>query len=214
MNRTLLLFGHPDTGTWTFNHQLAAAYEKGVAAEGGTVERIDLGTLEFDPVLRTGYREKQALEPDLVRVGQAIERANHLAWFFPTYWAAPPALVRGLVDRLFLPGWAFRFEGHALPRGLLRGRSARVVTTMDSPGWWYRFMLHRTIHNSFGRATLAFCGVRPVRVTTIHGVRAFGESKRDAWCDRMFAIAKRDTKPAALAADERRLSLVGGTLAD
>ena len=118
------------------------------------VERFDLAALQFDPILRHGYRAEQPLEPDLVRVRAAIERADHLAWVFPTYWASPPTVVRGLVDRLLLPGWAFRFDGHALPTGLLRGRSARVITTMDSPAWWYRLMLRSPIHHSFGRATL------------------------------------------------------------
>jgi putative NADPH-quinone reductase len=122
----------------------------------------------------------------------AIERADHLVWVFPTYWAAPPAIVRGFVDRLFLPGWAFRYEGHALPTGLLRGRASRVISTMDSPAWWYRLGLRRTLHASFARGTLAFCGLAPVEVTTIHKVRTLDASARARWCATVAGLAGRD----------------------
>jgi NAD(P)H dehydrogenase (quinone) len=117
-HRAVLLFGHADLdpANETLNHQLAQSYSRGYESQGGTIQRIDLASLVFDPVLRSGFREPQALEPDLVRVKEAIEQANHLVWVFPTYWASPPALVRGLFDRLFLPGWAFRYEsGNPLP---------------------------------------------------------------------------------------------------
>jgi putative NADPH-quinone reductase len=201
MPHALLLFGHADTAS--FNHQLADAYQRGYLAAGGTLERIDVPTLTFDPVLRHGHRAPQPLEPDLVRVRDAIERADHLAWVFPTYWAAPPAIVRALVDRLFLPGWAFRYEGHALPTGLLRGRSARVITTMDSPGWWYRFMHGRSIHTSFARATLSFCGLAPVATTTLHSVRKLDPAARARRAADIEALAFRDARrrvPARLPA--------------
>jgi putative NADPH-quinone reductase len=116
--------------------------------------------------------------------------------------------VRALVDRLFVPDWAFRYEpGRALPRGLLAGRSARVITTMDSPRWWYTLVLRRPIHRSFGSATLAFCGLRPLAFTTVHGVRELSETRRARWCEEVEALAHADarkaaTKPRQLAAPQ------------
>ncbi|MBS2017662.1 MAG: NAD(P)H-dependent oxidoreductase [Deltaproteobacteria bacterium] len=191
MQHALLLFGHPETDS--FNGRLAARYVAGYRAAGGTIDRIDLAELDFDPLLRSGYRVAQPLEPDLERLRSAIERADRLVWVFPTWWAAPPALVRAVVERVFVPGWAFRYEeGRALPRGLLAGRSARVIVTMDSPGWWYTAMNHRAVHRSFGTATLSFCGLAPVEFTTIHGVREMTEARREAWCERVSAQAAVD----------------------
>ncbi len=193
MQRALLLFGHPEADS--FNGRLATRYCEGYREAGGTIDRIDLADLAFDPVLRAGYRTSQSLEPDLERLRAAIERASHLVWVFPTWWAAPPAFVRAVVERVFVPGWAFRYEpGRALPRGLLAGRSARVIVTMDSPGWWYTAVNHRTIHRSFGTATLSFCGVAPVEFTTIHHVREMAAARRDAWCDRVSALAVADAR--------------------
>jgi putative NADPH-quinone reductase len=192
MKQALLLFGHADHDT--FNHRLAEAYTRAYCEHGGVTERIDLASLAFDPVMRHGYRKEQPLEPDLVRARDAIERAHHLVWVFPTYWAAPPAIVRGFVDRLFLPGWAFKYGGGALPEGLLKGRSARVIATMDSPAWWYTLMQHRALHRTMGTATLAFCGLAPVRITTVHGVHGMRPAARDAWCTRMATLAADDLR--------------------
>lgn len=209
MNRALLLFGHADADT--FNDRLARAYAEGYTAAGGAVERLDLASLRFDPVLRSGYRTPQPLEPDLLRARDAIERADHLVWVFPTYWAAPPAVVRGFVDRLFLPGWAFRYEGHALPTGLLRGRSSRVITTMDSPWWWYAFVLHRPTHRAFGAATLSFCGLDPVTFRTVHSVRTLDEAARAACCARVRRDGGADAKRPARRMDQPSASRQAST---
>ncbi len=189
--RAVLVVGHADPQS--FNFRLADAYARGFAQAGGHVTRFDLATLDFDPILRTGYREPQPLEPDLVRVRQAIESSDHLAWVFPTYWAAPPALVRGLFDRVFLPGFAFRYEkGKALPVGLLKGRSARVLLTMDSPGFWYTLHYRRSVHRSFGTGSLAFCGISPVEFTSIYDMLHLGEEAREKWVRKAEAIGKKD----------------------
>lgn len=195
--QALMLFGHADLNpkTETLNRQLAERYRRGYEAAGGTLTRIDLATLKFDPVLRTGFRELQALEPDLVSVKHAVEAADHVVWVFPTYWASPPALVRGLFDRLFLPDWAFRYEsGNALPKGLMQGKSARVVLTMDSPWFWYTLVNHRPIHRSFGGASLKFCGFGPVNFSTVHGVRSLSPQARTQRCERLERVATADAR--------------------
>lgn len=190
MTNALVLLGHADPES--FNARLARHYAEGLQARGATVSTVALADLKFDPVMRHGYAREQPLEPDLVALRGAIERAAHVAWIFPTYWAAPPAIVKGLVDRLLVPGWAFRSTGKALPEGLLAGRSARVVTTMDSPRPWYWLWHGRAIHAAFGRGTLRFCGFAPVRFTTLYGVRRLDESARAKWCRRLETIGLSD----------------------
>ncbi len=192
----VLLVGHADPRS--FNHRLAAAYEQGFRAAGERVTRFDLADLKFDPVLRTGYREPQPLEPDLLRVRSAIEQCAHLVWVFPTYWASPPSSVRALFERLFLPGWAFRYEkGKAFPLGLLKGRSSRVITTMDSPGWWYTLHYRRAVHSSFGVGSLAFCGLRPVEFTTIYSVSSQSEARRERIVEKVQKLAATEARARA-----------------
>src|SRR5690606_33999396 len=135
----------------------------------------------------------QSLEPDLIAARAAIEAADHVAWFFPTWWAGPPALVKGFVDRTFLSGWAFRYrEKNPLPEGLLRGRSARLVTTMDSPGFWYTLWHRRAVHRSMINATLKFVGFGPVTSTTLYRVRERSPAVLEQWIQRLEGIGRED----------------------
>jgi NAD(P)H dehydrogenase (quinone) len=190
MPNVLILLAHPEPTS--FNAALADAYRRAASSAGADVELISLTTLDFDPVLRHGLDTKPELEPDLVRARAAIERASHLVFVFPTYWASLPAVLRGFVDRTFLPGWAFRYDGGALPTGLLRGRSARIVTTMDSPWFWYRFVHHRSVHAQLGKATLDYCGVGPIAETTVYETRKLGAEARAKVIARLEAQAKQD----------------------
>lgn len=192
--RALVLLGHPDPRS--LNAKLAHAYADAWSATGGEARVVDLTRLQFDLVLRVGHTEDQPLEPDLVDLRAAFEGAGHVAWFFPIYWGAPPAVVRAVVDRLFLPGWAFQYKGHALPDGLLAGRSSRVVSTMDSPGWWYALAHRWSLHAVMGTATLKFCGFSPVDFTTLFGVRKLDAHKREAWISRIGELARADARRA------------------
>ncbi len=185
-----LLDGHPDPASLT--SALAARYARGAAGAGADVLVVDVARLAFDPVLRGGHRAPPPDEPDLARVRTAIERSARVAWFFPTWWAGMPAAMKGLVDRLFLPGWAYRYEGGPLPRGLMAPRASRWVTTMDSPRVWYLLAHHDALGGAFGRATLRFVGFAPVERTVLYGVRRMTEATRQRWLERMEELGHGD----------------------
>jgi NAD(P)H dehydrogenase (quinone) len=176
----LIVLGHP--GAKSLSDALGHAYAAGVTSAGARAEVLALRDLSFDLQLRAGFSGDQALEPDLQQAQRLFEQASNVAWFFPTWWAAPPALVKGFIDRTFLPGWAFAArKGRSLPDRLLVGRSARVVTTMDSPGFWYWLWQHGTMHGAFVNATLRYVGFGPVRSTTLYRQRWRTPEQRAQW---------------------------------
>lgn len=188
----LVLTAHPDPAS--LNGQLAAAYVAGAEAQGATVTTIDLCSLAFDPVLRGGFRTPMPDEPDLAMLRERLLAADHVVWFFPVWWAGPPAILKAVIDRVFLPGWAFRFEKGPLPVGLLAGRSTRYVATMDSPRLWYLLAHHDALGGSFGRGTLAFVGFAPVERTLFYGVRTLDARARAAACAKSKKIGERDAR--------------------
>lgn len=207
MTHVLLVEGHPDTGR--FSSALAASYAEG-ASEHASTERLVLADLAFDPILRGGFDGRQTFEPDLTRAREAIERADHVAWFFPTWWAGPPALVKGFIDRVFLPGWAFSYGKGALPDKLLAGRGARVVTTMDSPGFWYTLAHRRALHGSFVHATLAFVGFSPIRQTTGYSLRTSTPEARSDLLRRLGEAGRDDARRAMRSPRTTRSLATGG----
>jgi NAD(P)H dehydrogenase (quinone) len=212
-----VLAGHPQATS--FNAALIAAYVAGAERAGATVEVIDVSTLQFDPVLRQAHGASslaEALhdeEPDLARVRASLLQSSHLTFVFPVWWVGLPAALKALVDRVFLPGWAFRYGDSPLPVGLLGGRSARYVATMDSPALWYHLVQKDALGGSFGRGTLRFVGLSPVTRTLIHGVRSLNEPARKRWLVRLEETGRRDVearlrRPAlVLGPTEPRLAL-------
>jgi NAD(P)H dehydrogenase (quinone) len=194
----LILDGHPEQDS--LSAALATAYCDGA---GGRL--LALRDLRFDPILR---RHGQALEPDLTEARRLIEASAHVAWFFPTWWAGPPALVKGFVDRTFLPGWAYEHApGKLLHRRLLHGRSARVVTTMDAPWWWYSAVYARALHAAFVNGTLRYVGFS-VSSTTLYGVREKTRARLEREVEYMRTLGARDasaTEGASRLASRRSL---------
>lgn len=196
MTIVTLLTAHPLKDS--FNHSLADAWQRGAEAAGATVRRFEVSDLQFDPVLRSGYRKPMQDEPDLAKVRAAFEASSHVTWVFPTWWANLPGSLKSLLDRLLLPRWSFRFEdGQLLPEGLLKGRSTRYVTTMDSPSLWYRILQHDALAGSFGRGTLSFVGFKPIERTLLFGVRTMKEPVRAKWLQKLEAQGYADVKRIA-----------------
>lgn len=182
--RILIINGHPNPEA--FNFGIAEAYKEGAIAAGAEVREIVIRDLRFNPNLAQGYRQRTELEPDLLAAWEKIQWAEHLVWVHPVWWGGLPAITKGFIDRLFLPGMAFRYrENSVFWDKLLTGKSAHIITTLDQPGWYYRLMFGRPSVNQLRRSTLQFCGITPVKVTYIGIVKTSDETKRLRWLDKI-----------------------------
>lgn len=188
--RVLVILGHPDVDSLC--GALAQAYVSGAASAGHEVRVLRLGDLAFDPNLHLGYRKIQELEPDLVAAQEAIQWAQHLVFVYPNWWGAMPALLKGFIDRVFLPGFAFKYRPNSIWWDkLLTGRSAHLLVTMDTPPWYYRFVYRAPGHNEMKRTILGFCGVRPVKVSNFGPVRTASPQEREKYLLRAFAYGNK-----------------------
>lgn len=183
MKKVLIILGHPDKET--FCGALANSYKTGATRAGAQIRELNVGDLDFDPVLHRGYKEIQTLEPDLVRAQELIKWAEHIVFVYPTWWATMPALLKGFLDRTLLPGFAFKYrENSPFWDKYLTGRSARLIVTMDAPRW-YNFLAYGDAgQKAMKRATLKFCGINPVRVTTIGSVKALKNEQITKWLEK------------------------------
>lgn len=163
--KILLILGHPSSDS--FCGHLADSYLAGATQAGCQVRQLRLGELDFDPILHEGYRKVQELEPDLSKAQQDILWAEHLVFVYPTWWGAMPALLKGFIDRIFLPGFAFRYRDNSkFWDRLLVGRSAQLLVTMDTPPWYYRWVFRMPGHQQMKRTILEFSGLKPVKVAS------------------------------------------------
>lgn len=190
--RILLILGHPEPDSLC--GALADAYARGAA--GTEIRRLDLGSLAFDPVLHRGYKEIQALEPDLMAAQEAIAWAEHLVFIYPTWWGGLPALLKGFIDRTFLPGFAFKYAEKKGPfwSRLLKGRTAHILTTMDAPPWYYRWIALAPGLRELRHSILGFCGVKTTGTLLMGPVKTSDQATREGWLAKAEAMGRRQGK--------------------
>jgi len=186
--KILVLFGHPNSGA--NSSYFANEYERGAREGGFDVHRINIGDLTFDPVLHKGYTVIQELEPDLVRVQNEVKWCDHLVLFYPAWFSTMPALLKGMFDRMWLPMFAYHFRKNGLGwEKLLKGRTARVFVTSDSPPFLARFIFGDST-NEITRAILGFAGIR-ARVKKIGPMKNITPERKASWGKHFLAWGRR-----------------------
>ncbi|MDX1451612.1 MAG: NAD(P)H-dependent oxidoreductase [Oleiphilaceae bacterium] len=175
----------------SFCAALAQRYVADAEQAGHQVRYFKLGEIEFDPVLRMGYKQRQELEPGLQAVKDGITWADHLVFVYPVWWGSIPALLKGMFDRVFLPGFAFKYrEDSPWWDKLLAGRSAHAIVTMDTPPWYFRWIYGDPAHKQIRKTILEFTGIKPVKITSLGPIRSADENKRLRWLESVGRAAR------------------------
>jgi len=189
MKKILIINGHPDKKSFCF--ALAESYKRGADTNGTDCKLVNLIDLKFNPILTYGYRAVSELEPDLLQIQKDIKEADHLVMVYPNWWGTYPALLKGFIDRIFLPNFAFKYSDKSpLPAKLLKGKSARIIVTMDTPKWYYWLINRSPGHNSMKKAILEFSGIKPVKISSFAIIKSSTELKRKKWLDEVEELGK------------------------
>src|SRR5690554_2024871 len=189
--KILLINGHPNANS--FNFGLAKAYKDGAEKSGAEIKEIVIAELNFNPNLKFGYQKRTDLEPDLLEAWEKIKWAEHLVWIHPVWWGGFPAIMKGFIDRLFLPGFTFQYrENSILWDKLLKGKTARIITTLDQPSWYYWLVYGRPSVNQLKKSTLEFCGINPVKVSYFGIIKSSNDKKRKKWISKVEKLGRQN----------------------
>ncbi|WP_221794993.1 NAD(P)H-dependent oxidoreductase [Oceanobacter mangrovi] len=187
MMKLLILNGNPKPRSLC--RTLADSYVAG-AATSADIRRFELGEMAFDPVLQNGYDTEQALEPDLQEFLQALQWAEHIVIVAPVWWGGIPAVLKGLIDRTFLPGQTFRYqqqEPQVVP--LLAGKTSQLLLTMDAPAEFAQQQAGALVEQ-LNRFTLQFCGVETLAPVLFSSVSFIAASELPGWQSQVEQLAK------------------------
>ena len=137
--RVLVVHSHPDPES--FNAFLCRETLAALERAGHETRLIDLYAESFDPALsRADWRayEDQARNGDTVSEHVAALRwAEGLIFVYPTWWYGAPAMLKGWLDRVWLPGVAFELEPDGPIRpALTHIRKLGVVTSCGASWLW------------------------------------------------------------------------------
>jgi 1,4-dihydroxy-2-naphthoate polyprenyltransferase len=188
--RVLLILGHPRSES--LGGVLYASYRVGLQEVDIPFAELILADLHFDMDVHEESPDKQALEPGLQRAQELLSWADHLVFVYPTWWGTFPARLKAFLDRTLTPGFAFRYlPGEWGWEPLLKGKTAELITTMDTPRWVYHWLYKGPGHHALTQATLGFCGVRTVRKTVFGPVIRSTPKQRAHWLAQTRALGRR-----------------------
>lgn len=178
----LLILGHPSENS--FCKALLDAYQNGAESTGAKIRTIYVSRLNFNVTLSDGYRNDEALqlEQDLTDAQQLILWADHVVIAYPNWWGFMPAVMKGFIDRVFLPGFAFKHHsGKTFPEKLLKGKSMRLLITMDTPKWWFYLIYRASQYQILKDIVFGYVGFDPIRFSTFGFMRKSTDVQRNKW---------------------------------
>jgi len=176
----LIINGHPRKDS--LSEALVNAYSEGARAAGVNLTKLTLYDLAFNLNVTHFSPRKQLMEPAIKQAQELISWADHVVFVYPTWWGTIPALLKGFIDRVFTAGFAFEdIEGGTGYAPLLRGKSAQLITTMDTPLWVYKWIYRSLGHNTMRKAILEFCGFNLARTLSFGPVKDSDQAQRQAW---------------------------------
>lgn len=188
MKKILVFLGNSTSDS--MSAKIADAYEESARNVGHDVDRVNIGNMAFDPILHRGYREIQQLEPDLRMIQDKILWADHIVFIYPNWWCSMPAYMKGMFDRMWLPGFAFNFNKETRKvEQHLTGKTARVIIAIgtNSPlmTWWkFGDYTNEIVHGILG-----FAGIK-ARVTAFGPTEKVSTKKHEQWIAQVQKIAR------------------------
>jgi NAD(P)H dehydrogenase (quinone) len=180
----LVIIAHPNQKS--FNHAIAQRVSAKLKRLKHNVFFHDLYAEKFNPLLAPGDMIKDRILDSRLRVYcDELAESDGLVFVHPNWWGAPPAMLKGWLDRVLRPGIAYEFEtgdkGEGVPRGLLKGKTALVFNTADTPEQREKKVFGDPLEQIWKKCVFEFCGI------TNHFRKTFGvvvtstAEKRQQW---------------------------------
>lgn len=177
--KILILLGNSDIQT--FSATIVDRYQTAAQDAGHEIVRINIGEMDFDPILHKGYTVIQELEPDLVNFQEKIMWADHFVVVYPNWWCTMPAILKGLFDRIWLPGFAFNFDKQTLKCVRhLRGKTGRVIINAGTHGPFKTWWLFGDYTNEIQHGILGFAGM-DASVSSFGPTKKASQEKKEQW---------------------------------
>jgi NAD(P)H dehydrogenase (quinone) len=141
----IVVVAHPDPNS--FSHAIAATAVTALQAGGHRVNLLDLYAENFVAAMSTAERRayhgaEPILDDTVARHAALVQAAQGMVFVYPTWWSSMPAILKGWIDRVMVPGVAFHIdEHHNITRRLTHVRRLVGISTYGSP-WLYVKAMH------------------------------------------------------------------------
>jgi len=187
--KVLVVIGHQNVGS--FCHAIAQTAVEQLTANGHEVVFHDLYREGFDPVLPHEEIPPDApLPEEIAQHCREIVEVDGYVVVHPNWWAQPPAVLKGWIDRVFRQGVTYRFgEGGVI--GRLGGKTAVVITTSNTPRDVELSAYGDPLQNLWENCLFGFCGVENFSRRNFESVIMSSLEDRRRWLSELRGIVKK-----------------------
>jgi putative NADPH-quinone reductase len=177
-----LIIDHPNTHS--FNHAVMKSFAGGLNSHHHVADILDLNEDGFDPIMTLDelrlYPEGGALDLKVREYQQRLLNTNYLALFFPIWWNVMPARMKGWLDRVLLPGFAFTTGQFPEPL-LTHIQGATVFSTTGVSDEFHRREYHNALEWVLCKGVLEFVGIKNTRWLNFGETGFASQNCHDAW---------------------------------
>ena len=193
--KVLVVIGHQNKGSYC--HAITETAVDELKAAGHDVTFHDLYEEAFDPVLPHDEIPKgSAVDPIVQAHCDELAAADGFVVVHPNWWAQPPAILKGWIDRVFRQGVAYEFaEGGGIV-GHLKGKTALVITTSNTPRDVELKLFGDPLENLWKNCIFGFCGTEDFFRRNFESIVMSTPEQRADWLAEVRQIVK-ERFPAA-----------------
>lgn len=161
--KTVIVFDHPYTVAAYQNipHQrsflaaVAHQVQGQLQAEQQDVDLIDLHADNFDPVMSAtdlqNWRQGRPINPQVADYQRRLREADQIILMFPIWWEVMPAMMKGFLDKVYAKDQLY--DSATMRTTMVKRPKIRVITTMSTPHWAYRWLFGAPILKALQRGT-------------------------------------------------------------
>ncbi|MFD3607597.1 NAD(P)H-dependent oxidoreductase [Streptomyces atroolivaceus] len=185
MSRTGVYLAHPRPGS--FNHAVFDAVVQELRDRGSDVIAHDLCAEGFTPGLSADETETVRAASDSPDGQLSLHRAevatlDAMVFIHPNWWGMPPAVLTGWVQRVLVPGVAYKLAASdGEPEGLLEAGRALVLNTSDTPADREENEFGDPLDKIWSACVLPYVGVTDVRRVVFRTVTDSSDEARESW---------------------------------
>jgi len=194
----LIVIGSPNPRS--FCHAMATRAAAALERNGVECDIHDLYVERFQPVAPLDEASTAGLDIEaavdacadavVITHRRALTQADYLVVAHPNWWGKPPAIMAGWLDRVLVPGVAYRLDAReGLPASLLRLRSVLVLNTGDTPPERERPVFGDPLDDIWRRCVGAYLGGAAVHRVVASPLGGSTEAEREAWLDEVGRVA-------------------------
>lgn len=186
--KVLVILGHQRPGS--FCHAITEAAVEQLQADGHETIVHDLYQEGFDPILPDAEIGREVrLDPTVQGHCDELMAVDGYVVVHPNWWATPPAILKGWIDRVVRQGLAYSFNESGVV-GHLAGKTAVVFTTSNTPRDVELAVYGDPLENFWKTCVFGMCGVEDFTRRNYEPIILSTPEQRSGWLEETKKIVR------------------------